>query len=99
MIAVTEHAEGLLLPVRAQPGARRNGVQGEQAGALKVAVTAPPQDGRANEALAEVLREALGQKRSQLELAAGATSRDKRFLVRGLARAELERRLAALLGA
>jgi uncharacterized protein (TIGR00251 family) len=60
MIAVTEHAEGLLLPVRAQPGARRSGVQGEQAGALKVAVSAPPQDGRANEALAEVLREALG---------------------------------------
>jgi uncharacterized protein (TIGR00251 family) len=84
--------------VRAQPGARRNGVQGEQAGALKVAVTAPPQDGRANEALAEVLRAALGLKRSQLELVAGATSRDKRFLVRGLARAELERRLAALLG-
>jgi uncharacterized protein (TIGR00251 family) len=99
MIAVTEHAEGLVLPVRAQPRARRNGVQGEQAGALKVAVTAPPQDGRANEALAEVLRAALGLKRSQLELAAGATSRDKRFLVRGLARAELERRLAALLGA
>ena len=99
MIAVTEHAEGLLLPVRAQPGARRNGVQGEQAGALKVAVTAPPQDGRANEALAEVLRAALGLKRSQLELVGGATSRDKRFLVRGLARAELERRLAALPGA
>ena len=99
MIAVTEHAEGLLLPVRAQPGARRNGVQGEQAGALKVAVTAPPQDGRANEALAEVLREALGLQRSQVELVGGATSRDKRFLVRGLARAELERRLAALLGA
>jgi uncharacterized protein len=99
MIAVTEHAEGLLLPVRAQPGARRNGVQGEQAGALKVAVTAPPQDGRANEALTEVLRAALGLKRSQLELVGGATSRDKRFLVRGLARAELERRLAALLGA
>ena len=98
MIAVTEHAEGLLLPVRAQPGARRNGVQGEQAGALKVAVTAPPQDGRANEALAEVLRAALGLKRSQLELVAGLSSRDKRFLVRGIERAELERRLAALPG-
>jgi uncharacterized protein len=98
MIAVTEHAEGLILPVRAQPGARRNGVQGEQAGALKVAVTPPPQDGRANAALAEVLRAALGLKRSQVELVSGLTSRDKRFLVRGLARAELERRLAALLG-
>ena len=99
MIALTAHAEGVVLPVRAQPGARKAGVLGEHAGALKVAVTAPPQDGRANEALAEVLRAALGLKRSQLELVGGATSRDKRFLVRGLARAELERRLAALVGA
>ena len=38
----------------------------EQAGALKVAVTAPPQDGRANEALIEVLHEALGVRRSQV---------------------------------
>ena len=42
------YAEGLILPVRARPGARRSGVVGEQGGALKVAVTAPPQDGRAN---------------------------------------------------
>lgn len=99
MIAVADHAEGCVLPVRAQPGARRAGVQGEQAGALKVAVTAPPEDGRANQALVEVLRKALGVKRSQVELIAGQTSRDKRFLIRGLTRAELESRLAALLGA
>jgi uncharacterized protein len=73
-------------------------VQGVQNGALKVAVTAPPEDGRANAALVEVLREALALKRSQIELVSGQTSRDKRFLVRGLARAELERRLAELLG-
>ena len=98
MITVTDHEEGCVLPVRAQPGARRSGVQGEQAGALKVAVTAPPKDGRANDALVEVLREALGVRRSQIELVAGATGRDKRFLIRGLTRAELERRLAALVG-
>jgi hypothetical protein len=96
MIALTEHAEGWVLPVRAQPGARKAGVLGEQAGALKVAVTAPPEDGRANKALTELLREALAVKRSQLELLSGATSRDKRFLVRGLTRTELEERLAAL---
>jgi uncharacterized protein (TIGR00251 family) len=99
MIAVTDHAEGCVLPVRAQPGARRTGVQGEQAGALKVAVTAPPEDGRANQALLETLREALGLKRSQVELLSGQTSRDKRFLIRGLTRAELETRLAELLRA
>src|SRR5262249_41572423 len=47
MVSVAEHAEGCVLPVRAQPGARRAGVQGEQGGALKVAVSAPPEDGRA----------------------------------------------------
>ena len=97
MIAVTDHAEGCVLPVRAQPGARRAGVQGEQAGALKIAVTAPPQDGRANQALVEELRKALGIKRSQVELIGGQTSRDKRFLIRGLSRSELESRLLALL--
>jgi uncharacterized protein (TIGR00251 family) len=98
VIALVDHAEGCVLPVRAQPGARRAGVQGEQAGALKVAVTAPPQDGRANQALADVLREALGLKRSQVELLSGQASRDKRFLIRGVPRAELEQRLLALLG-
>lgn len=96
MIAVTEHAEGCVLPVRAQPGAKRVGVQGERNGALKVAVTAPPEDGRANKALVEVLREALGLKRSQVELLSGETSRDKRFLIRGLTKAELEGRVAIL---
>lgn len=97
MIALMEHAEGWVLPVRAQPGARRAGVQGEQAGALKVAVTAPPEEGRANQALVEVLRKALSVKRSQVELIGGQTCRDKRFLIRGLTRSELESRLAELL--
>src|SRR5947209_16366085 len=98
MIAITEHAEGCVLPVCAQPGARRAGVQGEQNGALKVAVTAPAQDGRANDALLEVLRDELGLKRSQVALLAGPTSRDKRFLVRGLSRAELLERITRLIG-
>jgi uncharacterized protein YggU (UPF0235/DUF167 family) len=58
VIKFGDHAEGCVLPVRAQPGARKAGVLGEQAGALKVAVTAPPEDGRANRALVEVLAEA-----------------------------------------
>ena len=98
MIAITEHVEGFVLPVRAQPGARKAGILGEQAGALKVAVTAPPEDGRANKALVEALREALGLKRSQVELLSGPAGRDKRFLIRGLTRAELAQRLAVLLG-
>ncbi len=85
--------------VRAQPGARKRGIQGERAGALRVAVTAPPQDGRANKAIVEVLHEALDLKRSQLELIGGEKSKQKRFLVRGVAKAELEALLGALVGA
>ena len=83
------HPEGCLLAVRAQPGARKAGVQGEHAGALKVAVTAPPEDGRANQAITEVLRDWLGLKRSQVELISGATHRNKQFLIRGMTAEDL----------
>ncbi len=98
MIAVTPHAEGCLLPVRAQPGARKTAVVGEHAGALKVAVMSPPEDGRANQALGELLREVLGVKRSQVELVGGARSRQKSFLIRGLNPGELHAKLRELLG-
>jgi uncharacterized protein (TIGR00251 family) len=96
VIVIGDHDEGLILPVRAQPRARRPGILGEQAGALKVAVTAPPEDGRANQAVLEALAEALGIRRAQLELLSGATARDKRFLIRGVERTVLEQRVAAL---
>jgi uncharacterized protein (TIGR00251 family) len=89
VIAITPHSDGCLLAVRAQPGARKAGVMGEQAGALKVAVTAPPEDGRANQAITALLREWLGLKRSQVELAGGMTNRNKQFLVRGFSPDEL----------
>src|SRR5262245_48485607 len=97
MVTIGDHAEGSVLAVRAQPGAKKVGVLGEHAGALKVAVTAPPQDGRANQALTEALRELLGVRRSQVELLSGETSRDKRFLIRGISKADLEAKVAALL--
>lgn len=85
------------MSVRAQPGARKNAVVGELGGALKVAVTAPPEDGRANQAITELLREWLKLKRSQVELASGATNRNKHFLIRGLSVKELEDLLATKL--
>lgn len=90
MITLTQHGEGWVLPVRAQPGARKNGIVGEHDGMLKVAVTAPPEDGRANKALLEVLRKGLGLKRSQIELLQGQRRREKLFLIRGLTRPQLE---------
>jgi uncharacterized protein (TIGR00251 family) len=98
LIQIADHAEGCILSVRAQPGARRNELVGEQAGALKVAVTAPPDKGRANDAIVEVLAEALGLKRRQVELVGGPTSRQKKFLVRNLTADALRNKLQALLG-
>ena len=97
MIKLTDHAEGVVLPVRAQPRARRPGIVGEKGGALKLAVSAPPEDGKANQALIELLADGLGVRRAQVELLAGVTSRDKKFLIRGLASTELEKRLASFL--
>ena len=88
MIAITPHADGSLLAVRAQPGARKAGVMGEQAGALKVAVTAPPEDGRANPPC-ELLREWLSLKRSQVGWCP-ATNRNKQFLIRRLSPDDLQ---------
>jgi hypothetical protein len=90
------HAEGCVLPVRAQPKARKNAVIGEHGGALKLAVTAPPDRGRANKALVELLCDVLDLKRSQIELLAGETSQDKRFLIRAIAAEALQEKLGLL---
>ncbi len=97
MIELTDHPEGVLLPIRAQPGARKAGVLGEQAGALKLGVTAPPQDGRANRAVVELLRELLGLKRSQVELVSGLKDRNKKLLIRGVPSDDLAARIGRLL--
>lgn len=89
MITVVAHKDGCLLAVRAQPGARKNAVVGEHNGALKIAVTAPPEDGRANDAITDVLRKWLGLKRGQVELSGGPRSRDKQFLIRAVTAPEL----------
>ena len=89
MILIQQHAEGATIAVRAQPGAKKNAVLGEHGGALKIAVTAPPLDGRANEAILDVLAIWLGAKRSQVELLRGASNRNKVLLVKGITAEEL----------
>lgn len=65
------------MKVRVQPRAKRNAVVAGPDGSLKVYVTAPPEGGRANEAVIELLAEHFGVKRRQVEIVAGATSRTK----------------------
>ncbi|HEY1210146.1 MAG TPA: DUF167 domain-containing protein [Terracidiphilus sp.] len=90
--------EGVTLAVRAQPGAKKTaitGIYGEGATAqLKIAVKAPPLEGRANLALIAFLAESLGVAKNAVELKAGELSRSKVFLLRGVT---LEKAEAALL--
>ena len=96
MIELAAHSQGTVISIRAQPGARQNAVLGERAGALRVAVSAAPEQGKANAAIANVLAEALGCRPSQVGLLSGATSRAKKFLIAGLSADELRPRIDAL---
>jgi len=97
IIELTDHAEGIILPVRAQPGAGQNAIRGEQNGMLKVSVTQVAEKGKVNKSLIEVLAKGLGLKRSQIELIAGETQPQKRFLIRGVERDDLASRIQAAL--
>lgn len=95
MIRLESRADGVILPVRAHAGARKRGIVGEHAGALKVAVTQAPERGKANDAILEVLSDALDLRRNQLQLLQGETSSQKKFLVQGIDLPELARRITA----
>jgi uncharacterized protein len=97
MIAAAPHTRGVILPVLAHPASKRAGIIGERAGALRVAVTAAPEKGKANVAIQSVLAEALGCKSSTITLLSGETSRKKRFLIDGITADELLRRLGPLI--
>ena len=96
-IEIIQKDQGIILPVRAQPGAKRNCMVGEHGGALKVAVQAPPEDGKANDAILDLLRRSFGISKQQIELVSGHTSRDKRFLLTGITLEQLQAKITALL--
>ncbi len=92
---------GVTLAVRAQPGARKTaivGAYGEGADAqLKIAVHAPPVEGKANAALLDFLAALCGVPRNRIELQAGALNRSKVYLLRGMTCEDAERILAPFL--
>ncbi len=82
--------DGCTLAVRVHPGARRNDVAGLHAGAVKISIAAPPEDGRANEALIAYLAELLKVPRARISLVSGAGSRSKVLRITGKSAAEVE---------
>jgi uncharacterized protein (TIGR00251 family) len=91
--------DGVTLAVRVQPGAKKTsitGLYGEGAAAqLKIAVQAPPIEGRANSALAIFLAEFFALPKSAVELVNGELSRSKVFLLRGISSERAETMIAS----
>jgi len=86
--------EGLTVRVRVQTRAAQEGLSGERAGALVVRLTAPPLEGRANQALVRLLGRALGVAPSAVRVVRGESGRDKLVAVAGVSAAYARQRLA-----
>jgi hypothetical protein len=81
--------DGCTLTIRLHPGARKNAVTGIHAEAVKIALTAPPVDGKANEALIVFLAETFHLPRARINIVAGPTSRSKTIRITGKSAAEV----------
>jgi uncharacterized protein (TIGR00251 family) len=79
--------------LRVSPGARHSELVGRHGDGWKVRVTAPPEDGRANDAVLDLLAERLDLPRRSLSIVSGQTAREKVVRMEGIDRAESERRL------
>ena len=85
--------EGVILSVRAFPGAKRNDVHCEE-NVLKVYVTQIPEKGKANAAIRKQLARSLNLRASQVELVQGETSSQKKFLLRNVSMEEIQQLFA-----
>lgn len=82
--------DGCTLAVRVRPGAKKNDVAGIHAGAVKISLTAPPVDGRANEELVGFIAELLRIPRARIAILTGATSPMKRLRITGKSASEVQ---------
>jgi uncharacterized protein (TIGR00251 family) len=83
------------LRLRVSPGANRAHVVGRHGDSWKVRVAAPPEGGRANEAVIRLLAETLSVPRDAVTLVSGSAGRDKIVELAGLGTSEIERRLSS----
>jgi uncharacterized protein (TIGR00251 family) len=96
MFTLQETSEGVTFAVKVHPRARENAITGELGNALKLSLTSPPVEGRANEACIEFFAILLKVPRSFVTIASGHTSRRKTVRVAGLSAQEIRTRLKSL---
>jgi uncharacterized protein len=93
MLPIREDASGASIQVRVHPRAKQNAITGELGDALKVSLTTPPVEGRANQACIEFFAKLLKVPRSSVTIASGQTSRNKVVRVAGVTAQQVRERL------
>jgi uncharacterized protein (TIGR00251 family) len=93
VIPIRESGDGVAFAVKVHPRAKKNAITGELGDALKLSITAPPIDGRANEACIEFFAKLLKVPRSSVTIASGEGSRNKVVRVAGLTAEQVQERL------
>ena len=93
MIPLNESPGAVTFAVKVHPRAKKDAITGELGDALKLSITAPPAEGRANQACIDFFAKLLNLPRSSITIAAGTSSRRKVIRVTGLSAAELRQRL------
>ncbi|SRR5579872_4889813 len=93
MIALSHSTDGVSFEIKVHPRAKKNAITGEIGNALKVSLTAPPIDGRANEACIEFFAKLLRVSRSSVTIASGESNRQKVIRVIGLSPEQIRERL------
>jgi uncharacterized protein (TIGR00251 family) len=93
MIAIQNSPNGVNFAVKVHPRAKRNGITGEVGDAVKLSLSAPPVDGKANTACIDFFAKLLEVSRSSVTIAAGHSSRNKVVRVEGMPAEEVRRRL------
>lgn len=87
--------EAMLIAIHAQPGAKRDALCGEFNGRLKIALNAPPVDGKANQKLIQFLSKRLGTSKSAISIVQGETSRDKKIRISLLSVSQIVEKLSS----
>jgi uncharacterized protein (TIGR00251 family) len=90
---IKDTPEGAVFKVKVHPRAKKNAITGEIGDLLKLSLTAPPVDGRANEACVKFLSDALGVSRLSVAIIAGESSREKVLRVSGLSAEQVRAKL------
>ena len=93
MAAIKNSVNGATFAVRVHPRAKKNAITGEVGDAVKLSLTAPPVDGKANDACIDFFAKLLEVPRSSVTIAAGQTSRSKVVRVAGLSAQQVRGRL------